>query len=218
MRDVMMPYDTGSRPEVSHLKEEELRKSIREIFFVEHILELMRVQKSEMTAFEFAKKLNLLFKILGPVYGRLQREFLYIITEIGFDVMYHARAFSPPPPIMFRNGAIKTTFHNPIAKAQKAVDAETLALVMNDLAPLAQVLGSSVFDDIDPDKTSKGILSNRGFPALWTRSSDEKAALRAVRQQQQEQDLQAEQIAQYAKSAGQAAPLVKVLSERQQAQ
>jgi len=215
IRNVMMPYDTGSRPEVSNIKEEELRKTIREIFYVEHILELMRVQKSEMTAYEFAKKLNLLFKILGPVYGRLQREFLYVITEIGFDIMYHAGAFSPPPEIMFRNGKIKTVYHNPIARAQRAVDAETLALVLNDLAPLAQALGPSVLDPIDPDKTASGIMTNRGFPALWTRSSKEIEALRGARQQQQEQELATAQAAQYAESAGKVAPLIKVLGEGQ---
>lgn len=217
--EVLKAYETGSHPEVSHLNEEELRKSIREVFYVEHILELMRVQKSEMTAFEFAKKLNLLFKLLGPVYGRLQRELLYVITEIGFDIMYHARAFSPPPPIMFRNGAIKTVFHNPIAKAQRSVDAETLAMVVNDLAPLAQIpsIGPAVFDRIDYDKTADGIMNNRGFPAKWSRNDREIATLRKARQDQEEAQLETAQASAYAESAGKVAPLVKVLSESKKA-
>ena len=85
IRDVVVPFETGSHPEVSQIKEEELRKSIREIFYVDHILALLEVHKSEQTAFEFARKLELLFKLLGPVYGRLEHEFLNHIVEIMFD-------------------------------------------------------------------------------------------------------------------------------------
>lgn len=217
IRDVVMPFETGARPDVSNLAEEEIRKSIREVFYVEHILELMRVQKSEMTAFEFAKKLNLLFKLLGPVYGRLQREFLYVITEVGFDVCYHGGLFSPPPPSMLRSGTIRTTFNNPIARAQRAVDAETLALVINDLAPLQQIFGNSVYDGINIDATEKGIRTIRGYPVRWSRSDEEKEAMRNARAQQEQQELQQAAIAQAAESAGKAAPMVKVLNERTQA-
>jgi hypothetical protein len=94
IQDVIAPFETGSRPEVSAIKEEELRRSIRQIFFVDQILALMEVQKTEMTAFEFAKKIELLFRLLGPVYGRMEFEFLRRIIDISFDIMLAAGRYS----------------------------------------------------------------------------------------------------------------------------
>lgn len=213
--DVAQPWQTGSHPEVSHINEEELRKSIRQIFFVEHILQLLEVNKSEMTALEFMKKMELLYKLLGPVYGRLRWEFLNIVSEIGFAVMRDARAFSPPPPSMLRgSGILKTTFNNPLDLAQASGEAESLALVLNDLAPLAQALGPEVLDWLDKDNIPPGIMKSRGLPARWTRSTKAVQILRQARQQQQEQELQTATASQYAESAGKVAPLVKVLQER----
>jgi hypothetical protein len=76
IRDVAMPWETGSRPEVSQINEEALRNSINGIFFVQHILSLMEIHKSEMTVFEYARKLELLFKLVGPTYARLEYEWL----------------------------------------------------------------------------------------------------------------------------------------------
>lgn len=216
IRDTIMPFETGSRPEVSAIKEEELRKSIREIFFVEQIRQLMEVNKSEMTAFEFARKLELLFRLLGPVYGRSEWEFLHPITDMGFDQMYEGGAFSPPPPEIFQtDGRINVTFQNPIAKAQRAGDAEALALAMNDIAPLAQLF-PQMLDRFDPDEITAGVVANRGVAAKWTRSDDQIAALRDAKQAAEAQQQQIAAAQDAAAIAKDAAPMVKVLSDRQQ--
>jgi len=211
LRDVIMAFETGSRPEVSHLKEEELRKSIREIFYVDAIRQLLQVEKSEMTAFEFAKKIELLFRLLGPVYGRLEWEYLHRVVDITFDIQLNARAFSPPPPEVFMtDGQIDVEFQNPIAKAQRAGDVEALTMAVNDLAPLAQMF-PQIFDRIDPDKTADGVLDIRGVSAKWQRNDKEIAALRAARHQQDQQDNALAQLEQAAGAAGKAAPALKML-------
>lgn len=211
IKDVVMPFETGSNPQVSQIKEEELRKSIRSIFYVDQILALLEVSKSEMTAFEFARKIELLFRLLGPVYGRMEWEYLTRTVDIVFDLQFNAGAFPPPPPAVFQtDGNIKVEFQNPIAKAQKAGDAEALLMAVNDLAPLGQVF-QQVWDRIDPDKTASGIMKIRGVPARWMRSDDEMATLRAERQKQDEADLQLQRAGEAADAAGKAAPLLKVL-------
>jgi len=213
IRDVIMPWETGSRPEVSQLKEEELRKSIREIFYVDAIRQLLQVEKSEMTAFEFAKKIELLFRLLGPVYGRLEWEYLHRIIDVTFDLQMHAGAFSPPPPEVFMtDGQIDIEFQNPIAKAQRAGDAEALLMAVTDLTPLYQALQDpSVFDRIDPDKTVNGILDIRGVPSKWQRNDREVAAIRAERHKQNVQENALAQAEQAAGAAGKAAPLMKMM-------
>jgi len=207
----IMPFESGGRPEVSHIKEEELRQSIREIFYVDQIRQLMQVEKSEMTAFEFAKKLELLFRLMGPVYGRLEWEYLNRVVDIAFDLQLAAGAFSPPPPQIYQtDGQIDITFQNPIAKAQRAGDAEALTLVINDLAPLGQMF-PQMFDRIDPDKAANGIFEIRGMPAKWQRSDKEIASLRAERQKQNAQENALAQLEQASSAAGKAAPVLKML-------
>lgn len=215
--DSIMPYETGSNPQVSQIKEEELRKSIRQIFYVDQILALMEVNKSEMTAFEYAKKLELLFKLIGPVYGRLAWEFLTQIWEISFDIMYEAGAFSPPPPeVLETDGVIDVEFQNPIAKAQRAGDAESLAMATQDLTPLISVSPSTLaaFEDrLDADEAVVGTFAVRGVPARWTRSDKEVEARQQARAKQQEAANALAQTGQVAESLGKAAPMVKVLSD-----
>jgi hypothetical protein len=196
IQDVIAPFETGSRPEVSAIKEEELRKSIRQIFFVDQILALMEVQKTEMTAFEFAKKIELLFRLLGPVYGRMEFEFLRRIIDISFDIMIAAGDLSPPPDVIFEsNGEIDVEFQNPIAKAQRAGDVEAITLAVNDLAPLAQMF-PEIWDGFDPDKLRAHVFQIRGVPAKVSRNEEEIEAVREARQQQQEQEQQLDQAQQ----------------------
>lgn len=211
LNEVIAPFETGSHPEVSNIKEEELRKSIRSIFFVDQILALLEVSKSEMTAFEFAKKIELLFRLLGPVYGRMQREYLYRTVDVAWDVMFHAGGFSPPPEEIYESdGHIDVGFRNPIARAQNSGDAESLALAINDLAPLVQLFPDAL-DRIDPDRTVEGVLKVRGFPATWTRSDKELEDLKAAKAEQHQQELQLQNTQQMAEAVGKVAPAVKMM-------
>lgn len=211
IQDVIMPFETGSHPEISNIAEEELRRSIREIFYVDAIRQLLQVEKSEMTAFEFAKKIELLFRLLGPVYGRLEWEYLHRVIDTTWDLQMDARAFSPPPPEIYEtSGQIDISFQNPIAKAQRAGDAEALTMVINDLAPLGQQF-PEMFDILDPDKTAAGIAELRGLPAKWQRTEDEIKSLRAARHQQNQQENALANLEQAASAAGKAAPALKML-------
>jgi head-to-tail connecting protein len=211
IKDSIMPFETGSHPEVSQIKEEELRKSIRTIFYVDQILALLEVSKSEMTAFEFARKIQLLFRIIGPVYGRLEWEYLHRTADIVFDLQYAAGAFPPPPPAVEQTtGDIGVQFQNPIAKAQREGDADALTMALNDLAPLAQMFPQTL-DRLDPDLTANGIMDIRGVPSKWQRSDAQLAELRAARQKQDETDLELERVEQAAGAAGKAAPMLKAI-------
>ena len=215
IRDQIMPFETGSRPEISQIKEEELRKSIRNIFYVEQILALLEVHKSEQTAFEFARKLELLFRLLGPVYGRLEWEWLYQIVAIMFETQLYEGGFSPPPPeIESSDGQVDVEFQNPIAKAQRSGDAESLLMTVQDLSPLTQ-LAPQMWDRLDPDELASGIMHTRGLPAKWMRSNKQVAAVREARQKQDQQDLELQRAEQAAGAAGKVAPLIKALAAQQ---
>jgi len=209
IQDVIAPFETGSRPEVSQIKEEELRRSIRQIFFVDQILALMEIQKTEMTAFEFAKKIELLFRLLGPVYGRMEFEFLRRIIDISFDIQLAGGDLPPPPPEIFQSdGQIDVEFQNPIAKAQRAGDVEAIMLAVNDLSPLAQIF-PEIWDGFDPDKLRSHVFSVRGVPAKVSRNDEEIEAVREARVKQQQEQEQIEQAQQGSEILKNVAPALK---------
>jgi len=211
IRDVAMPWETGSRPEVSQIKEDELRRSIREIFYVDAIRQLLQVEKSEMTAFEFAKKLELLFRLLGPVYGRMEWEFLHRVVDTTFALQLEAGALPPPPPAVFESdGQIDIAFQNPILRAQRAGDAEALVLAISDLAPLAQQF-PQMLDRLDTDAMVSGLLTLRGVPAKWQRNDTQMQQLRAERAKVDQQENALAQAEQAASAAGKAAPMLKMM-------
>jgi hypothetical protein len=214
IQDAVMPYDTGSNPQVSQIKEEELRRSIREVFFVDAIRQLMQFEdksNTRTTREEFVRKLEVLYRLLGPVYGRLEWEGLHRIVDISFDIQLSAGAFPPPPPeVMDSDGQIDITFQNPIARAQRSGDAEALTLAVGDLAPLAEMF-PQIFDRLDPDRMADGIFDIRGVPAKWLRDDQEIGALRAERAQLAQRENALMEMEQMAGAAGKAAPLLKAL-------
>lgn len=211
IQDSIMPYQTGSHPEVASLKEEELRKSIRQIFYVDQILMLMEVSKSEMTAFEFAKKMELLFRIMGPVYGRVQHEFLQQEWDGVFDEMLAAGEFSQPPKEIYEtDGQIDTIFENPLARAQRTGDVEAITLAIQDSLPLMQ-FEPSARDIWNVDKTMKKIFAVRGVPATCENTEEEVAEIRAARMESEQQDAQLAAAGQIAEAGGKVAPLLTAL-------
>lgn len=211
IQDAIMPWQTGSHPEVSQIKEEELRKSIRQVFYIDQILMLMEVSKSEMTAFEFAKKMELLFKLLGPVYGRAVFEFLTPIWDVSFEQMLMAGAFSPPPEEIFEtDGNIEAVFDNPLARAQAATDVEAMVLAYQDMLPFAQGM-PQIMDRWEPDEVSQIIMETRGVPARATRSDREMAVVRNARQEQEQQEQQLATMTQVAEAGGKVAPLLTAI-------
>lgn len=217
IRDVMMPYETGSHPEVSQIKEEELRRSIRQIFFVDQILALMEAHKSEMTAFEFSKKLEILFTLMGPVYGRTERELLQPTWDCGFETMFHAGAFSPPPPQVFESdGTIDVVFENPLARSRRVGDIEAITLAANDMAILGQVF-PQMYDRFDPDGASKHIFTVRGVPAVAERSEAAMTAKREADAAQHQQELEMANLQQAAEGMKNAAPMIKALQPQREA-
>ena len=215
IEDALRPWQTGSHPEVSQIKEEELRKTINQVFYVQQILDLMQIQKSEMTAFEYGKKLALLFGLIGPVYGRLMREFLTQLWNVTFDLLLHGGVFSPPPPAVYStDGKIDVIFENPISRSQKAGEAEALGMVLNDLQLLFQddpTQATAYLKWLDPKEVMPGLLEVRGVPVRWRRSREDVDALEQAEAQAASAQQQLVDAHTLASAAGKAAPMVQAL-------
>ena len=217
--DMITPYLTGSNPEVTAIKEEELRRSIRQAYFVDQILAMLEVDKPQMTAFEFAKKLELLNRILGPVYGRLNSEFLIPMNERHFNLMFRQGAFSDPPDVIFEDDTedgqlVDVEFDSPLARAQKSGEVEALTLALDDLKAVAEIKPAAV-DILNEDKAARLIFDVRGVPATVTNSEDEITEIRKAKQAEQERQKALETAEVLANAVGKVAPALSAAQQQQ---
>ena len=220
--DLIKPYETGSNAEVTNLKEEELRRSIRQAYFVDQILQMLQVDRPEMTAFEFAKKIELLNRILGPVYGRLNSEFLIPENERHFNLMARQGAFSQPPDSIFEAANegddaldIDVVFDSPLSRAQRSGEVDGLLLSIDGLKQIAEIK-PAVVDLLDEDKAGRLIFDVNGVPATVVHSEEEVAAIREQKAAEAERQRNMEETQVAAQAARDITPAAKLLTEQGQ--
>lgn len=217
VKDVVAPWETGSHPEVSQIKEEELRRSINELFFVDILRNLLKVEKSEMTAFEFQQKLMLMYRILGSVYGRYEAEFLSRLWDIVFSIMWDAKALPPPPDAMFDQvKEISVEFTSPLALAQNSSEIDGIVQTYSVIPVLALQDAQRAIDlkdNLDDDKALRFISKSRAIPEGIIRSEKDRDKIRQARVEAKNQQTQADQMTQASEAAKNVAPLIKSLQQ-----
>jgi len=122
VRDIskIRPFESGARFDVSQLRIEDLREAIQSYFFVDK-LELKN--SPAMTATEAQIRYDLMQRLLGPTLGRLQSDFLDLLIQRTFNMLYRAGQF-PAIPESVKDGksAMDIKYLGPLNRAQQ-VDA-----------------------------------------------------------------------------------------------
>ena len=195
----MMPWDSGSRPDITNIKEEQMRLAIRQAFFVDVLTQLMEMDLKDVNNYTYAKKLSLLFQILGPSYGRIQRQFLKRFIDGHLQLLWREGQLPPAPPAVLQSGdaRIDVEFNNPLARAQKVSEVEAIGLWFNDMGPVIEAEvklkgHSDALDWINVDEMAKGTARTRGIPAKYINNDKEVQDLRDARAEQQQAAQQAE--------------------------
>jgi hypothetical protein len=168
-----------------------------------------------MTATEVLQRNEEKMRLLGPVMGRLQSELLQPLIQRSFKLMLRKGRLDVPPEEL-QGQDIDIEYVSPLAKAQKLTDLQSMMRGLEVLLQLGQSL--PVMDYIDDDGLVKYLVDVAGMPAKVIKSNEEVAALREQQAQQQAQLAQQQQEMMNAEQAQKAAPLLKVLSEAEQAE
>jgi len=191
--DSMEPYESGARFDVSQLQREELKQSIRSIFFVDQ-LELK--ESPAMTATEVQTRYELMQRLLGPTLGRLQSDYLDPLVQRTFNILYRAGQFGEPPAIVFdSSGELDIIYTGPLVRAQRADIAQGVTRWVASLAELGEVT-PDVLDVPNWDAIAKELASLEGVPAKLMNSNVVIKKARRARQEaqaQQQQALQAQE-------------------------
>lgn len=155
--------------------------------------QLPPVGTQQMTATEIHTRVELIRQMLGPMYGRLQVEYLISILDRCFGLALRAGALGQPPQELWgRNLSFK--FVSPFALAQRMAEVIATEQFVASVGQMAAV-EPTILDNIDFDAVAVITGTGRGVPQTIMRTSDEVAQLRQARQKAKEEQAAQQQQA-----------------------
>lgn len=138
-----------------------------------------------MTATEVNVRVGMIRQLLGPIYGRLQAEYLAPLVERCFGLMYRAGVFGQAPDSLGGQN-LKVKYNNPLARAQKMEDVGAIERLNSNVAVTAQI-NPSVLDLLDFDEQTRVLADSLGVPMRLIRDAEQVQALREQRAEAQAQ-------------------------------
>jgi len=200
----MKPLVSGANFQLAEQRIEKLQGQIRKTLMAD---QLQAQDGPAMTATEVHVRVDLIRQLLGPIYGRLQAEYLQPLIARCFGLAFRAGIFPAPPPSL-SGRPFTIQYQSPLARAQKLEEVTAIERLMGDASVMAQV-DPTVLDNIDTDEAVRQTAKGLGVPDSIIRPADKVAQFRqqkqAAQQQQAQQQMGTEVTGDVLKSAGSAA-------------
>ncbi|WP_025859052.1 portal protein [Pseudomonas sp. CHM02] len=198
----MKPLKSGSDFQYAETKITRIQASIRRILMADQL----RAQEGpSMTATEVHARVALIRQLLGPVYGRMQSEYLQLLIERCFGIAYRAGVLgAAPESLAGRNFTVRYT--GPLSRAQKLEEVTAIdTFVGSAMAIKAADPTSDIMDNIDLDEAQRFKGEALGVPSSIIRSKADRDKLRSDRAQEQQQAQEQAQQQLMQQQAGEAA-------------
>lgn len=150
------------------------RQSVARIFLTDQLAP----EGPGTTATEAVIRQSEKMRLLGPVLGRMQTEFLSPLIRRVFNILLRAGELPPLPPDI-RPRDLEVEYLSPVARAQKQYEAQSLLQMMEYLGPFLQ--GGDVFrimDNFETDRIARHAAEMFGTPGDYLRPEEEVQAAR----------------------------------------
>lgn len=176
------PLQTGFNLPLGREMQQDTRDQIWAAFF-RNVLQ-MPVDAPQMTATEVLERKEEFIRTIGPVFGRLESDYIGQVVERSFMIMLRAGAF-PEPPEVLRGQEVIFDYASPVEQARKQIEAAGAARSVELLAPFVQA-DPSIMDNFDGDEIARDTPDIFGMPQKWLRPEDQRDAMREQRAQAQQ--------------------------------
>lgn len=193
-KDSFFPLTSGTKFDIGQMERAELQKSIRKIMMAD---QLQPQDGPAMTATEVHVRVQLIRQLLGPMYGRLQVEFLQPLITRCFGLAQRAGALLPAPASLAGKTAVPT-YVSPLARAQKLEDVAAMDRFEQSLLVMAKDGITAPLDNYDVDAATRERAELLGVPPKLLRSEQDVQKLRgkkAAEAQAQQQQVQQHEMA-----------------------
>lgn len=188
--DSMKPLQPATNFNVAFMQEDRIQSQIRKLLLADILPPLEGMPK---TAAEIHMRMGYIRQMMGPVFARLQSEYLQPLVERCFGIAYRAGILGRPPQSL-GNRTFRVKYESPLARAQKLSEVSAIDDYVMGLVNLAATTGDmSVMDNVDVDKAARYRADALGVPADLVPSVDDMNEKRQARQQAMQQ-AQQEQI------------------------
>ncbi|HLG30250.1 MAG TPA: portal protein, partial [Candidatus Brocadiales bacterium] len=172
---------SNARWEVSVQEREQLRTAIKECYFTDQI----QMQKqAQMTATESSIIFELMQRLLGPVFGRLEAQMAPMVERI-FGIMLRAGEFLPIPESLDRN-KLNIEYVGPLARSQRLSELNAVKQWLEQIVQIASikpdVMDVPDFDEIVRDSSRMLNVNER-----YVRTKDDIVNIRASRETQRQE-------------------------------
>jgi hypothetical protein len=153
-----------------------------------------------MTATEVHVRVGMIRQLLGPVYGRMQSEWLQTFVERCFGLAFRAGVLGQPPQTL-RNRDFHVRYISPLARAQRLEDVSAMDRVEQGLMLKAEAMPELL--DVYNFEKAEGLRAQYlGVPSDVMRTDKELLAVRKQRADAQAQAQQAQQQTEMAQAVG----------------
>ncbi len=203
--DKVEPLIGGERPDVGLDFIESRREHVKKAF---HVDWLQMREGPQMTATEVMQRQEEKMRLMGPMVGRLQSEFLGPMITRVFQLMMRRKEL-PPVPQELEGIDLQLDYVSPVARAQKAQAVFNFSRFMEQMIPLANVK-PEIFDNIDADATFRWAHKTLDAPVETLTAPEQRDEMR---QQKAEQMQQMEEKAGMAQDAATAKDMAKAAKD-----
>lgn len=192
--DSMKRLDDGVNFQISEYLLNTLQNGIRKKLMADS---LPPVGQQQMTATEINTRVEIIRQMLGPLYGRLQSEFLLPLLDRCFGLALRSGVLGKPPQELW-GANLSFKFISPMARSQRLNEVVATEQFIASLAQMAGV-DKTVLDVVNFDAAANVVGKGRGVPQSIMRTDEEVQQLRDERQkamQEQQQQAMQQQAAQ----------------------
>lgn len=180
-KESFFPLQPGGKFDLAMLVTEDLKKSIRRIMMAD-LLET-NTEGPAKTATEWHYRVNLIRQLLGPMFGRIQSEYLIPLVWRCFWIAYRKGILGELPQDA-QGSNLQLQFQGPLARAQKLEEVASMDRFEQTLLTQAQVR-PDVLDNYDLDEAIRHRAELLGVPATLVVDTKQVQQLRKVRADQQ---------------------------------
>lgn len=184
----IVPLDTGKNIPVALEMQIALREQVFMAFF-RHVLNLP-FGGPQMTATEVIERREEFVRAIGPVFGRLESDYLAPIVNNSFNLMARAGVF-PPPPEQLSGRAVTFEYRSPIERVREQTEPLTVTRTLETLQGLLP-FQPEIMDNLDGDAIARGVARATGMSQEWLRPEEVVAQIREQRAEAEEAKQQAQ--------------------------
>lgn len=180
------PLFENTRIDLQYQALSERRGRIRDAFYVDQLR--LGQDMKYMTATEVLQRTEDTMRLLGPLVGRMNAEFLRPMIDRVFRICLD-RGLLPPPPQALVGKKFDVKYTSLIAKAQRVSEGQNVLRTVEAVAPFIQ-MDETVKDNFKGDAMVRFLAGVFSFPQEGMRSQRELAEIRESRMQMQQQAVQ----------------------------